>query len=103
MALPTPGNQVVVTRNESRFQTCVLTNKRFPPLSKPRAIQDRITPDNLAELEGWLEHRLHAGRSGMKTEYAFQARGVKKVHIAYDRDEAGEKAAESLAQELLAM
>lgn len=34
---------------------------------------------------------------------AFQKHGVKKVLIAYDRDDAGEKAASSLAEELIAM
>lgn len=34
---------------------------------------------------------------------AFQKHGVKKVLIAYDRDDAGEKAASSLADELIAM
>ena len=34
---------------------------------------------------------------------AFQKYGTQKIYIAYDRDDAGEKAAQALAEELLAM
>jgi DNA primase len=34
---------------------------------------------------------------------AFRKHGTKKIYIAYDRDEAGERAAQSLAKELMAM
>ena len=34
---------------------------------------------------------------------AFQKHGTKRIYIAYDRDDAGERAAEKLAEELLAM
>ena len=34
---------------------------------------------------------------------AFQKHGTKRIYIAYDRDDAGERAAQSLAEELMAM
>jgi DNA primase catalytic core len=45
------------------------------------------------------------GINGFTDEHraAFQKYGTKKIYIAYDRDDAGEGAAQSLAEELLAM
>ena len=45
------------------------------------------------------------GINGFTDEHraAFQKYGTKKIYIAYDRDDAGERAAQSLAEELLAM
>jgi DNA primase catalytic core len=45
------------------------------------------------------------GINGFTDEHrtAFQKHGTKKIYIAYDRDDAGERAAQSVAEELLAM
>jgi DNA primase len=45
------------------------------------------------------------GINGFTDEHraAFQKYGTQKIYIAYDRDDAGEKAAQALAEELLAM
>jgi len=69
VSIPTPGREVVVQRNASGFQTCVVTNNNLPPLGRPNSIRNRITPDNLSAFEAWLKYRLHAGPVGTKSEY----------------------------------
>lgn len=68
VSIPTPGSEVVVQRNATGFQTCILTNRSFPPLGRPKPIRDKITPDNLGAFEQWLEGRLHPP-VGAKSEY----------------------------------
>jgi hypothetical protein len=69
VSIPTPGSEVVVQRNASSFQSCVLTDGSFPPLGLPQPIRDKITPDSLGAFERWLEGRLHPGPAGTKSEY----------------------------------
>jgi hypothetical protein len=69
VSIPTPGSEVVVQRNATGFQSCVLTDRSFPPLGLPQAIREKTTPDNLGAFERWLEGRLHPGPAGTKSEY----------------------------------
>ena len=69
VSIPTPGSEVVVQRNASSFESCLLTDRSFRPLGLPQPIRDKITPDNLGAFERWLEGRLHAGPAGTKSEY----------------------------------
>jgi hypothetical protein len=68
LSIPTPASEAVVQRNVSRLQTCILVNRRFPPLGLPKAIRDRIIPNNLKEFQQWLQSRLHPA-VGAKSEY----------------------------------
>ena len=53
----------------------------------------------LSQRDGQLRsQRLHSGSSA-----AFERHGTERVYIAYDRDEAGDKAAAKLAEELMGM
>jgi len=68
-SIPAAGSEVVVQRNASGFQTCVLPDASFPLLSLPQPIRDKSTPDNLGAFERWLKGRLHPGPAGTKSEY----------------------------------
>ena len=68
VSIPTTPNELVIQRNASGFQSCVLSNQKLPSLGLPKPIQDKITPDNLPAFERWLQGRLHP-RAGSKSEY----------------------------------
>jgi len=68
VSIPAPASEVVVQRNASGLQTCVVTNRSFPPLGPPKPIRDKITPENLTSFLQWLEGRLHPP-AGAKSEY----------------------------------
>jgi len=68
VSVPTPPGELVIQRNPSGFHSCVLSNQQFPSLGLPKAIRDKIAPDNLPALERWLRGRLHP-QTGSKSEY----------------------------------
>ena len=83
LAIPSPPKEVVVERNTTGLQTCVLTGKSFPLLGPPQPTRDRVTPSNLTEFERWLRDTLQPGPPGTRSEYVipYYAPGDPLVYI----------------------
>jgi len=66
--IPTPSGESAQAKAVN-VQSCLLSDRRFPPLGPPRPIRSKITPNNIEAFKRWLQGRLQPGPVGTKSEY----------------------------------